>query len=48
VCGLGYKGEHRLLRQAVHRLRGKVEPDPRNPQYIQTRTGLGYVFEVPA
>ncbi|MGD9145730.1 MAG: response regulator transcription factor [Anaerolineae bacterium] len=45
VWGLGYEGEHRLLRQAVHRLRAKIEPDPRNPQYIQTRTGLGYVFE---
>jgi DNA-binding response OmpR family regulator len=48
VWGLGYEGEHRLLRQAVHRLRGKIEHDPRNPQYIQTRTGLGYVFEAPA
>jgi two-component system KDP operon response regulator KdpE len=46
VWGLGYEGEHRLLRQAVHRLRAKIEPDPRNPQYIQTRTGLGYVFEL--
>jgi DNA-binding response OmpR family regulator len=48
VWGLGYEGEHRLLRQAVHRLRGKVEPDPQNPEYIQTRTGLGYVFQAPA
>jgi DNA-binding response OmpR family regulator len=44
VWGMGYEGENRLLWQAVHRLRRKIEPDPRNPQYIQTRPGLGYVF----
>jgi DNA-binding response OmpR family regulator len=47
VWGLGYEGEHRVLRQAVHRLRKKVESDPGNPQYIQTRKGIGYVFVVP-
>jgi DNA-binding response OmpR family regulator len=44
VWGVGYEGENRLLWQAVHRLRRKIEPDPRNPQYIQTRPGIGYVF----
>jgi two-component system KDP operon response regulator KdpE len=44
VWGSGYEGENRLLRQAIHRLRRKIEPDPSNPQYIQTRTGLGYIF----
>jgi DNA-binding response OmpR family regulator len=47
VWGMGYEGENRLLWQAVHRLRRKIEPDPRNPQYIQTRPGLGYVFALP-
>jgi DNA-binding response OmpR family regulator len=47
VWGLGYEGEHHLLRQAVHRLRRKIEPDPQNPQYIQTRPGLGYIFVPP-
>lgn len=44
VWGAGYAGENQLLRQAIHRLRHKIEPDPKNPQYIQTRTGLGYTF----
>jgi DNA-binding response OmpR family regulator len=47
VWGFGYEGENRLLWQAVHRLRSKVERDPKNPEYIQTRPGLGYVFTSP-
>jgi DNA-binding response OmpR family regulator len=47
VWGMGYEGENRLLRQAVHRLRQKIECDPQNPQYIQTRRGIGYVFAPP-
>jgi DNA-binding response OmpR family regulator len=31
-----------MLRQLVHRLRVKIEPDPSNPIYIQTVPGLGY------
>jgi DNA-binding response OmpR family regulator len=31
-----------MLRQLVHRLRIKIEPDPTQPQYIQTVPGLGY------
>ncbi len=44
VWGVGYEGENRLLWQVVHRLRQKIERDPRDPQYIQTRPGTGYVF----
>lgn len=44
VWGLGYADEHRLLRQVIHRLRRKIEDDPRNPRYIQNRPSLGYVF----
>lgn len=44
VWGVGYEGENLLLRQVVHRLRRKIEEDPRHPQYIQTRPGSGYVF----
>jgi DNA-binding response OmpR family regulator len=47
VWGIGYEGETHLVWQAVHRLRRKVEPDPQNPRYIQTRPGIGYVFESP-
>lgn len=31
-----------MLRQLVHRLRTKIEPDPSEPLYIQTVPGLGY------
>ncbi|MCP4537012.1 MAG: response regulator transcription factor [Chloroflexi bacterium] len=44
IWGVGYEGENRLLWQAIHRLRQKIEHDPRNPKYIQTKPGLGYVF----
>ena len=32
------------LRVHMHRLRRKVEPDYRNPRYIQTERGVGYCF----
>jgi len=31
-----------MLRQLVHRLRTKIEPEPSEPIYIQTVPGLGY------
>jgi DNA-binding response OmpR family regulator len=46
VWGLGYEGETRLLWQAIHRLRRKIEQDPKRPTCIQTKPGLGYVFVV--
>ncbi len=42
VWGPGYAGETRLLWQAVHRLRQKIEPDPQQPQYVLTKPGIGY------
>ena len=47
VWGAGYEKEDRVLRQAIYRLRQKIEPDPKNPQYIQTRSGLGYILVSP-
>lgn len=47
VWGPGYVGENRLLWQAIHRLRHKIERDPQEPQFIQTRPGIGYVFVSP-
>ena len=35
-------GDRDMLRQLVHRLRSKIEPDPTNPIYITTFPGLGY------
>jgi len=31
----------------IRRLREKIEPDPRHPQYLMTLRGIGYRFEVP-
>lgn len=47
VWGLGYEGETQLVWQAIHRLRKKIESDPQNPRYIETRPGIGYLFTVP-
>ncbi len=35
-------GDRDMLRQVVHRLRSKIEPDPSNPTYIETVPGVGY------
>lgn len=37
-------GSRNMLRQLVHRLRYKIEPDPAEPRYIETVSGLGYGF----
>jgi len=47
VWGTGHEGKDRLLRQAIHRLRQKIERDPKKPRYIQTQPGSGYVFTIP-
>ena len=47
VWGPGYEEGDKLIRQAIHRLRRKIEVDPRHPEYIRTRPGLGYVFLPP-
>jgi DNA-binding response OmpR family regulator len=46
VWGPGYEEAESLLWQAMHRLRRKIERDPRQPEYIHTRHGLGYVLEL--
>jgi DNA-binding response OmpR family regulator len=47
VWGPKYKDQTRLLWQALHRLRQKIEADPQHPRYIRTRQGVGYIFTVP-
>ena len=32
------------LRVHVHRLRGKIEPEPSRPRYVLTERGMGYLF----
>jgi DNA-binding response OmpR family regulator len=44
VWGYSGRGDKELVRGLVSRLRAKVEPDPRNPQYILTLPGVGYSF----
>ncbi|MEP7355880.1 MAG: response regulator transcription factor [Anaerolineales bacterium] len=47
VWGVGYTGEVRLIWQAIHRLRQKLEPNPQSPRYIQNRPGIGYLLTDP-
>lgn len=35
-------GDRDMLRQLIRRLRGKIEPDPAQPVYIETVAGVGY------
>ena len=42
----GYVGDVRAVDVAVRRLREKVEDDAASPQFIMTRRGLGYLFNV--
>jgi two-component system response regulator MtrA len=44
VWGYGGKGEATLVKNLVSRVRHKVEPDPTNPRYVQTASGIGYSF----
>ncbi|MFW6097027.1 MAG: response regulator transcription factor [Chloroflexota bacterium] len=38
------RASRNMLRQLVHRLRNKIEPDPSDPDYIETVSGIGYGF----
>lgn len=44
VWGSGYTSEFHYPRIYVSHLRGKIEPDPRSPTYIQNEYGIGYRF----
>jgi DNA-binding response OmpR family regulator len=48
VWGYSGEGDATLLKGLVHRLRGKIEPDPSKPRYIQAVRGVGYVFPNPS
>ena len=47
VWGQEYSSEKEYLRVFVGRLRRKLEPDPKNPRYIQTVPGVGYHLAIP-
>jgi DNA-binding response OmpR family regulator len=37
-------GDRTMLKQLVHRLRAKIEPDPSAPTYLETVPGVGYAL----
>jgi DNA-binding response OmpR family regulator len=44
VWGEEYEGESHLLQVNINRLRRKIEPDPTQPHYLLTKTGVGYML----
>jgi len=44
VSGEAYEGYERTIDVHIRNLRTKIEPDPRNPHYIDTVYGMGYRF----
>jgi len=46
VWGPEYRTDKEILWVSISRLRQKLEKDPKNPQHIVTRSGLGYTMPV--
>jgi DNA-binding response OmpR family regulator len=44
VSGDAYEGYERTIDVHIRNLRTKIEPDPKNPTYIETVYGMGYRF----
>jgi DNA-binding response OmpR family regulator len=44
IQGVRYEGYERTIDTHVKNLRGKIEADPRKPQYVETVYGVGYRF----
>jgi len=44
--GTAYEGYERTIDVHIRNLRTKIEPDPSNPQYIETVYGAGYRFAI--
>lgn len=45
ACGYDFEGDGRTLDTHMKNLRKKIEPDPKNPIYIETVYGIGYRFK---
>ncbi|HET9906972.1 MAG TPA: winged helix-turn-helix domain-containing protein, partial [Anaerolineales bacterium] len=45
IQGVRYEGYERTIDTHIKNLRGKIERDPRTPQYIETVYGVGYRFK---
>lgn len=48
VWGYSHSGYEHTVNSHINRLRGKIERDPGNPDFIQTVWGVGYKFALPA
>lgn len=44
ALGMDYEGYDRSIDSHIKRLRQKIENDSKNPTYIKTRYGVGYIF----
>jgi DNA-binding response OmpR family regulator len=42
--GTTFEGYERTIDAHIKNLRSKIEPDPKNPRYIETVFGVGYRF----
>lgn len=42
--GMAFEGYERTIDAHIKNLRAKLEPDPKNPRYIETVFGVGYRF----
>lgn len=47
VWGYSFEGYEHTVNTHINRLRGKIEPDPAKPRYLQTVWGVGYRFAEP-
>jgi DNA-binding response OmpR family regulator len=45
VWGADYPGDVRTVDVHIRRLREKIEANPSEPRYVQTKWGLGYFFK---
>ena len=45
--GMAHEGYERTIDVHIRNLRSKIEPDARNPRYIETVFGIGYRFAAP-
>jgi DNA-binding response OmpR family regulator len=39
-------GDRTMLKQLIYRLRRKIEPDPSNPTYLETKSNIGYTLTI--
>lgn len=48
IWGKDYPGDERTVDVHIRRLREKVEPNPSEPRYVQTKWGVGYYYPGPS